>query len=91
MPTIEYSDRYSGMTAPDPSTICKGECEGIGRVPVFMAREIEIAPGDCVPETETDFHLVTAWRQAEAQKHSVDGWQLVVCPTCKGSGIGASS
>ena len=85
---IETFDRYGGPHAerPDPTMICPGQCEGLGRVPVFMPDEIEIESGRCCPERESDFALVVAWRMAEEQKHSSDGYHFVVCPTCNGTG-----
>jgi len=85
---IETTDRYDalGVERPDPETVCPGQCEGLGRVPVFMPDEIEIESGQCRPERESDFALVVAWRMAEEQKHSTDGYHFVVCPTCGGTG-----
>lgn len=32
MSEFEFTDRYGG-SYPDPSTVCRGQCEGIGRYP----------------------------------------------------------
>ena len=34
---IEFSDRYRalGVPYPDPDTVCKGQCEGLGVYPVL--------------------------------------------------------
>lgn len=67
-------DRYDalGMARPDPATICRGQCEGTGVVPVSL------------PESDTA--LAELWHQAEANEPASDGWHFVVCPTCDGTG-----
>ena len=42
---IEWSDRYKalGIPYPDPKTVCKGQCEGLGFVPKDNG-EIVICP-----------------------------------------------
>ncbi len=61
--------------APDPKTVCSGQCEGMGYVPV--------GPFDKNDE-EGPWHDL--WLEAEAKKSSEDGYHFVVCPTCRGSG-----
>ena len=36
--TFQFSDRYSatGTPYPDPETVCRGQCEGMGVVPVHV-------------------------------------------------------
>lgn len=35
---VEFSDRYSaaGIARPDPKTVCKGRCEGMGFYPDML-------------------------------------------------------
>lgn len=71
---IEFRDRYQalGIPLPDPKTVCSGDCEGTGVVPIF--------------EDETDPVYRQLWEKAEKEKPSNDGWHFVTCPTCNGSG-----
>jgi hypothetical protein len=87
---IEISDRYSatGIPRPDPGTVCLGDCEGMGCVPVFV--RIGKAPDGSaalITESETDPELVRRWQEAEAKKPSDDGWHFVVCPACEGTRV----
>jgi hypothetical protein len=71
---FEFTDRYkaSGIPYPDPETMCPGQCEGTGSVPV--ARD----------DIEEPFH--TLWLEAEVKNPSDDGWHFVKCPDCNGTG-----
>ena len=73
--TIEFTDRYDalGIPLPDPKTICLGQCEGTGFVPIN---------GD----GEDDEAFRKLWQEAEAKEPSDDGWHFVTCPTCNGTG-----
>ena len=77
---IQFTDRYEalGIPHPDPATMCLGQCEGTGTVPVCMGREAN------TPNEDT--RLVDLWRRAEAEKASPDGWHFVKCPECEGTG-----
>jgi hypothetical protein len=57
---------------PDPETLCPGDCEGMGVVPVKA--------------DDDDQYYRDAWKQAEAADPSDDGWHFVQCPTCGGTG-----
>lgn len=51
---MEFTDRYQalGIAYPDPETMCKGDCEGIGVYPQFYA----LGPpeeGECRPVEES--------------------------------------
>ena len=84
---MEYNDRYSvmGIGRPDPETMCSGQCEGTGLIPVWMT-----TPGarmDCRPdESETDETLKNLWLEAEKKEKTNDGYHFVKCPDCGGSG-----
>lgn len=92
---MDFTDRYQalGMRYPDPLTVCNGECEGTGVVPVFMDtaaaaqfRGEGAADNTAKSPDETDPELVELWKQAESLQPADDGWHFVRCPTCKGSG-----
>lgn len=72
--SFEFTDRYQalGIPYPDPETMCKGDCEGTGMVP--------IAKGDGNPVYRA------LWDEAEAKEHADDGWHFVKCPDCGGTG-----
>jgi hypothetical protein len=90
---VSFTDRYDGiMPRPDPLTMCDGECEGMGVVPVFMdtpaaaQRRGEGGASVAKPADETDPRLVDLWKAAEAAKPADDGWHFVGCPDCGGTG-----
>lgn len=78
---FEISDRYSatGTPRPDPETMCLGQCEGMGWVPIH--------------ESNTDPRFRELWLKAEAaepyaqrsEKGARDGYHFVVCPDCNGT------
>lgn len=68
---IEMTSRY-GDALPDPATMCPGECEGMGYVPI-MANDL----------TEP-WH--TLWLETEAITPTDDGSHFVQCPDCHGTG-----
>lgn len=71
---IEITDRYKalGMPYPDAKTMCKGQCEGTGVVPIYR--------------DETDPVFLALWGKAEKDNPSDDGYHFVKCPDCKGTG-----
>ena len=72
--TINVTDRYraAGIPYPDPKTMCKGQCEGMGVVPIGR--------------DEQDPRWKALWDEAEADSPSDDGWHFVTCPECGGTG-----
>ena len=90
MTDFSFTDRYQalGMDYPDPGTMCKGQCEGTGWVPIFMD------PGDKGVSKvqplveENDPRYVALWQEAHAKPHGepCDGWHFIKCPDCGGSG-----
>jgi len=75
---MEFTDRYGGNW-PDPATVCKGQCEGTGRVPIsrdeqepYWRARYDEAHQDCPPECS-------------------NGWHFVVCPDCNGTGKRATA
>ena len=85
MSEFEFTDRYKalGIPYPDPATMCKGQCEGTGWVPVYLA-EGDSRSVKC--GSERDPVLVAAWKRTEACMPSDDGWHFVKCPECGGTG-----
>lgn len=69
--------RYGGPGAPQPdvNTMCRGQCEGMGRVPIS--------------EYDTSEPWRTLWLEAEQKEHAEDGWHFVMCPDCNGTGKAA--
>ena len=72
--TIEFTDRYRalGIPYPEPATMCLGQCEGTGWVPIIK------------DDMEEPFR--TLWLEAEANEPADNGWHFVKCPDCNGSG-----
>jgi len=69
------TDRYAalGIPHPDPKTMCRGQCEGTGIVPISASDESE--------------PWRTLWLKAEEAKGpSEDGYHFVKCPDCAGTG-----
>lgn len=85
----EYEDRYTalGITPPPPETVCQGECEGTGWVPIFSNESGTRDRTSLMPTTETDPRMVALWREAEQVNHTADGWHFVKCPDCHGTGV----
>ena len=72
---IEFTDRYQALGIPYPNveTICKGQCEGTGFVPIA--------------KSETKEPFKSLWLKKEKEKPSKDGWHFVKCPDCNGTGL----
>jgi len=87
---IVYTDRYDalGIDPPDPKTVCKGQCEGTGWVPIYMsAGDGRMSGGESVHTVdEDDPTFIKLWQEAEVIKPSLDGYHFVQCPACEGTG-----
>lgn len=68
---VVFTDRYGG-NPPDLKTVCKGQCEGMGVVPVYQTTKNPI--------------FKKLWLEAEKIKHEDDGCHFVKCPDCNGTG-----
>jgi hypothetical protein len=75
-----FTDRYQSLNIPypNPKTVCQGQCEGTGWVPVYIG---------CDYQGETDLQLIEAWHDAEDENPTDDGWHFVRCPACGGTGL----
>lgn len=89
---IEFTDRYSalGIDRPDPKTVCKGQCEGTGIVPIY-GRNYKGKDGSCRPvedlgPSSQDTAYQKKWDEAEAKEATDDGWHFVKCLDCNGTG-----
>ena len=71
---MEFTDRYKslGIPYPDVETMCKGQCEGTGFVPIKK------------DDMEEPFR--TLWLESEKKNPTDDGWHFVKCPGCNGTG-----
>jgi 2'-5' RNA ligase len=83
----EVVTRYGTGSAalPDRATMCRGDCEGTGVVPINFK---EPAPGTGYfvysDEDEKLYH--DPWERAQAESPAADGWQFLTCPDCGGTG-----
>jgi hypothetical protein len=68
---IEFTTRYGKGPSPDLETMCQGQCEGLGRVPI--------------DEDDMEEPWRSLWLQAEAQNPK-GGYHFVKCPDCNGTG-----
>ena len=60
------------MPYPNTETVCKGQCEGTGVVPIHK------------DNMKKSFHAL--WLEAEAKQPTEDGYHFITCPDCKGTG-----
>ena len=83
MDSIEITDRYQalGIPYPDVETMCEGQCEGTGYVPLFGNNKGDLR----IPE-DAEEPWRSLWLEAEVRKPSKDGWHFVICPECNGTG-----
>ena len=75
--TLEATDRYGG-NYPDPKTVCPGQCEGMGHVPIN--------------ETDMSEPWRSLWLETEKENPTEPGdlspsrYHFVKCPECNGTG-----
>lgn len=92
-------DRYTalGIPYPDPETMCKGPCEGVGVYPQFLAGSwlkptalrLVMDEGDMPTDEE-----IRRWHEAHDKAQAehcligkeCDGWHFITCPDCGGTG-----
>ena len=74
---FDFISRYEalGIPVPDVNTMCRGQCEGTGFVPIYKDE-----PND----KEGNWHDL--WVEAEKKNPTGDGWHFVRCPACNGTG-----
>jgi len=63
---IEVTDRYkaTGTPYPAPATMCKGQCEGMGLVPIYMNKDVKQKRNQCIGLDETDPRFIALWKEA---------------------------
>lgn len=68
---IQFTDRYQalGIPYPNPKTMCKGQCEGTGWVPVFG--QVDNVDGLLYMDTKEDPRLIALWRDAHEKAHTM--------------------
>lgn len=66
-------------------TECPGECAGTGEVPVYLAKGDAKKTGLLAPD-ETNMYYRMLWHTAEKDRPSGDGWHVLPCIDCSGSG-----
>lgn len=100
MTAFEFTDRYQamGIPYPDQETMCKGQCEGTGFVPVSDAPEeggvFQTLWEQAHAERCNFFGMIRlAWNEPKPRywwylltKGRCDGWHFVKCPDCDGTG-----
>lgn len=74
---MTFTDRYQalGIPYPNPTTMCKGDCEGIGVYP------LSLDDPDITPEERAAWDL-----KHEACGADCDGWHFIKCLSCGGTG-----
>lgn len=72
MSDIEWSDRYGG-NYPDPATVCQGECEGMGVIPMRRDDDDLAAYRD-------------EWDELDRARRADNGYHFVKCRECGGTG-----
>ena len=99
---IEFTDRYQalGIPYPEPETMCGGQCEGTGWVPIHYSEDKEpwrslwIKAEDKKREQIKMGRLravyLIIFKGGEGITDLDDGYHFVKCPDCKGTGKKAS-
>lgn len=101
---FEFEDRYEalGMKYPDPKTMCRGQCDGTGWVPLCQD-DLDPEFENLWQEAHDKAHTFNAWAEAiwlfiKMKEwrlvwqcildgyRECDGWHFIKCPTCGGSG-----
>jgi Zn finger protein HypA/HybF involved in hydrogenase expression len=83
----EFFDRYDalGIERPDPKTMCHGQCEGTGWVPIGPP-EGRVPEGRLFCPADNEEPWRTLWLEAEEKDPTDDGYHIVKCPDCEGTG-----
>lgn len=81
----EFTSRYEalGVPLPDPETMCKGQCEGLGVYPHKVGES-----GETLEERMAWLELHNA--PDAHPDEPCDGFHFIKCPDCKGTGLAAS-
>ena len=81
--TTMFTDRYQalGIPYPDPKTMCRGQCEGTGWIPVNFDEA-----DATLHRLWAEAHRKTCWLSFRRFFLRCDGWHFVKCPDCDGTG-----
>ncbi len=85
---IEFTDRYQalGIPQPDSKTMCKGQCEATGWVPIGCPPSLlPLGSNKAAAIDDDEEPWRSLWIAADAKKPSKDGWHFVPCPDCGGT------
>lgn len=92
--TVEFMDRYKAMGIPYPKkeTMCLGQCEGTGLVPIYGKNYIDprtntVRPADDLGPSSQDEEYQRLWDEAEKDHPTDDGWHFIKCIDCGGTGL----
>lgn len=88
--TLEFTDRYGGKY-PDPATVCPGQCEGMGCVPVRADDpdpRLRALWHDAENRAARSFDRLRylARRMVGGKVPAPDPTHFVMCPDCNGTG-----
>ena len=89
MNEFEFTDRYDalGIPPPDLKTMCEGQCEGTGFMPIYNAvGDNRKKKKSCHVDSEKNPILLKLWQEAENAEPADDGWHFVKCSDCDGGG-----
>jgi hypothetical protein len=88
---LVFTDRYEAMgkPLPNPANVCLGYCEGTGIIPVYMRCGDKRTNPKILRvrgRSERNELLRKLWWKKELEHRSEDGWHMVPCPKCVGTG-----
>lgn len=93
MENYEFTDRYEalGIPPPDLTTMCTGQCEGVGVYPTKRPQvPVAALRYDDVTLTASEVEEARLWDEVHANsKHEdgpCDGWHFIRCSDCNGTG-----
>lgn len=91
---MEATDRYKtlGVPYPDPSTMCKGQCDGVGVYPQHWedpsmtdAEETAWLEAHHAPNAHMEYRPFLFFFK-RLVKVPCDNWHFIKCPDCNGTG-----
>lgn len=87
----EFTDRYKalGIPYPDLETMCKGQCEGTGVYPQFLAGPwLKAGASTLVVDSDVTGEETQRWHDVHTRSphEECDGWHFIKCTDCEGNG-----
>ena len=98
MNEFEFTDRYDalGIPYPDTETMCQGQCEGTGWIPVHYSEneepwrslwiEAENKKRKQIKMGRLRALYLIVFKRIKAITNLDDGYHFVKCPDCNGTG-----